>query len=99
MLSMLSSLFLDECNGICGDALLTSGKAQLLGSRGFDTDSISVTADDFCHALLHLWDVWVHLRAFGTDGRIDIHQMITFRSYQLDSLLEDDFAIHPVGLC
>ncbi len=99
MLSMLSSLFLDECNGICGDALLASSKAQLFGCCSLDADGIYITADDVRHALLHLWDVWVHLGALSTDGGIDIHQLVTFGSYQLNRFLKDNLTIHSVGLC
>ena len=39
----------------------------------------------------------IHLRTFGTDGRIDIHQPVTFSGNQFDSLFQNHLTIHPIS--
>ena len=50
------------------------------------------------HALLHSRNMRVHLRLLSTDSSIDIYQMIALSSDELDSFLQNDLAIHAIGL-
>jgi len=92
-------LFLYQRYGICRDALLASGESELLGGGGLDADLVWVAANDVSHALLHLGDVWVHLRTLGTDGSIDVDQLVALGGYQFDGLLQDNLAVHTLCLC
>ena len=87
-------LFGDEGHSIGADAFLAAGEAELLSGRGLDGDGVDVAADDACHGLLHVGDVRIHLGTLGTDGGIDVNELVALGGYELDGLPEDDLTVH-----
>ena len=90
-------IFLYQGNRIGGDAFFTASKTKLLRRSCLDGNIILVTTADLCHTGFHSGNMGIHLRAFGTDGRIDIHQPIAFSGNQFDSLFQNYLTIHPIG--
>ena len=91
-------LFLYQADGVGGDAFLAACEAEFLGSGGLDGDIILIAAADLGHTSLHGGDVGIHLGTLGTDGGIDVHQMIALCGNQGDGVAEDDLAVHTIGL-
>ena len=91
-------IFLDEYDGVGGDTLLSSCETQFLCGCRLDGDIVLIAAADLSHTSLHGWDVGIHLRTLGTDGGVDIHQMIPFRRNKFNGLAKDNLTVNAIGL-
>ena len=91
-------LLFDEDDGVGGDAFLAAREAKALGGSGLDGYIVDIAADNAGHRLLHLRDMGIHLRTLGTDGGVDVDQMIAFGGNKVDGLAEENLAVDAVGL-
>ena len=71
------ALFLYQADGIGRDTLLAACKAETLGGRRLDGDTVGIAAYDGGKAVAHGVDMRTELRSLGTHCRVDIAQMVT----------------------
>ena len=97
VVALLFLVLLNQHYGVGRDTFFAAGKAQFLGSGGLDRDIILVAANDLSHASLHIRNVWIHFGALGTDGGIDVNQLVALCGYQLYGFLQYHLTVHAVG--
>ena len=93
-----ASVFLDEADGIGGDAFFATREAELLGGSGLDAHLVWLTANDIGQTGLHGRDMRVQFGTLGTDCGVDIAHAIAFLGEQGDGLTQEYLAVDAVGL-